>query len=209
MLRYSPPHEAHLPAAQHSQGAHSRLPRPHVDTGWPQSASEPPPQGSQAFGADHLQEVGALPLGFAQERRLRKHAEFVQAQRSGRRVTTAHFTMLVARQPESPRSIPRPPRLGMVVARSVGSAVLRNRVKRLCRECFRAWPSFLPDGIDLIVIARPGAHELGLAEVHAEWRDVERLLNKRAAEALARGARTQHPGEACNSESRSLRTSRR
>jgi ribonuclease P protein component len=123
------------------------------------------------------------------DRRLRKHGEFVLAQRSGRRVGTPHFTLLVAAQPPPPR----PARLGMVVARRVGSAVRRNRVKRLCRECFRLLPELLPDGVDLVVIAREGAPELGLADVRAEWRAVASLLKKRAVEALARAGRPHHP----------------
>jgi ribonuclease P protein component len=77
----------------------------------------------------------------------------------------------------------------------VGGAVQRNRVKRLCRECFRSWPALLPAGVDLIVIARPGAPELDLARVRAEWQGVARLLQKRAAEAraaLARRAEAPH-----------------
>jgi ribonuclease P protein component len=73
----------------------------------------------------------------------------------------------------------------MVVARRVGSAVRRNRVKRVCRECFRLMPQLLPAGVDLVVIARDGAHELGLAEVRAEWAAVELRLKQRASEALA------------------------
>ena len=124
------------------------------------------------------------------DRRLRRHTEFVVAQRSGRRVGTAHFTLLVAAQPPPPR----PARLGLVVGRKLGTAVRRNRVKRLCRECFRNWPNLLPQGVDLIVIARPGAELLVLAEVRAEWHSVEMLLKKRAAEALARAGRPHHPG---------------
>jgi ribonuclease P protein component len=123
------------------------------------------------------------------DRRLRSHAEFVRAQRTGRRVGTPHFTLLVAAQPPPLR----PPRLGLVVASRIGTAVRRNRVKRLCRECFRTWPELLPRGVDLIVIARPGAHELGLNEVRAEWQAVEPLLRKRASEALAHSAGPHHP----------------
>ena len=123
------------------------------------------------------------------ERRLRKHGEFVRAQRSGRRVGTPHFTLLVAAQPPPPR----PARLGLVVGRRIGSAVRRNRVKRLCRECFRGLPELLPTGVDLVVIAREGAPELALAEVRAEWRAVAGLLKKRAVEALARAAGPDHP----------------
>jgi ribonuclease P protein component len=123
------------------------------------------------------------------ERRLRKHGEFVRAQRSGRRVGTPHFTLLVAAQPPPPR----PARLGLVVGRRVGSAVRRNRIKRLCRECFRALPELLPGGVDLVVIAREGAPDLALAQVRAEWRAVAGLLKKRAADALARAAHPDHP----------------
>ena len=51
----------------------------------------------------------------------------------------------------------------------------------------RIWQR-LPEGVDLVVIARPGAPELGLEEVRAEWRSVARLLKARAADALARKA---------------------
>jgi ribonuclease P protein component len=132
-----------------------------------------------------------LGFGFGKERRLRKHAEFVRAKRLGGRVGTAHFTLLVAPQ----KGDALEPRLGIVAARAIGGAVQRNRVKRLCRECFRTWPGLLPPGVDLIVIARPGAPELGLTDVRSEWLGVVRLLRKRAEEALARARKAHHPGE--------------
>jgi ribonuclease P protein component len=120
----------------------------------------------------------------------------------GRRVTTAHFTLLVAPQPQDDRGGPgalRPARLGIVTSRKIGPAVDRNRVRRLCRESFRRWPDLLPAGVDLIVIARTGAPDLGLADLEAEWRSVAGLLRKRATEALARGAPRPHlgGGETC------------
>jgi ribonuclease P protein component len=139
----------------------------------------------------------AAQFGFGADRRLRRHVEFVRAQRTGRRVGTAHFTLLVAPQPRgSDGDAPASPRLGIVAARKIGGAVVRNRVKRLCRECFRLWPDLLPLGVDLVVIARPGAHELGLAGVRAEWRGVEALLKKRAREALAHSGPPHHPAGA-------------
>ncbi|MDP9037478.1 MAG: ribonuclease P protein component [Myxococcota bacterium] len=145
-----------------------------------------------------------MRFGFGRDRRLRKHTEFAKAQRTGRRIGTPHFTLLIAARElpatTSPnvRSAVQPayspvPRLGVVVGRKVGGAVSRNRVKRLCRECFRLWPDLLPDGLDLVVIARPGAAALQLAEVCAEWRAVAPQIKKRAAEALARSGRSDHP----------------
>jgi ribonuclease P protein component len=130
------------------------------------------------------------------ERRLRRHAEFVRAQKLGRRVSTPHFTILVAPQPEraSEERALRVARLGIVTSRKIGGAVQRNRVRRLCRECFRRWPGLVPDGVDLVVIAKLGAHELGLDGIEAEWRSVEGVLKRRAAEALAPAASKPHLG---------------
>jgi ribonuclease P protein component len=42
---------------------------------------------------------------------------------------------------------------------------VRNHVKRRVREWFRTCREALPDGVDLVVIARQGAGELGGREV--------------------------------------------
>ena len=76
-------------------------------------------------------------------------------------------------------------RLGIVVTKKVGNSPERNRIKRVCRECFRTWPAFVPDGIDLVVIARDGAAELGLAEVRAEWERARPALLKRCTAVLS------------------------
>jgi len=47
-------------------------------------------------------------------------------------------------------------RLGIAVGRRYGTAVHRNRVKRLIREAFRRIRFQLPQGGDWIVIPRPG-----------------------------------------------------
>jgi ribonuclease P protein component len=55
------------------------------------------------------------------------------------------------------------PRLGLSVSRKVGTAVRRNRIKRLLREAFRMHQYDLPAGYDLVFVVRP--HEpLALAE---------------------------------------------
>jgi ribonuclease P protein component len=45
-------------------------------------------------------------------------------------------------------------RIGMSVSRKVGSAVVRNRLRRLYREAFRLTRAEMPTGLDLILIPR-------------------------------------------------------
>ncbi len=125
-----------------------------------------------------------MSYAFPKERRLRARREFVAAQESGRRVHTAHFVLVVAPGP----NLSAPSRLGVTVTKKVGTAVRRNRVKRLVREAFRLCPDLLPLGVDLVVIAKDGAPELGLADVQGEWSAVRQLLLRRAREALTRGS---------------------
>jgi ribonuclease P protein component len=115
---------------------------------------------------------------FGRDRRIRKRAEFQRVQSIGRRVTTPHFVLLVARGEG-------PSRLGLVVTKKIGNAVQRNRVKRLCRACFRTWKDLVPAGVDLVVIAREGAFELKQKDVRDEWARVQGQLRRKAEEALA------------------------
>ena len=88
----------------------------------------------------------------------------MRVQKDGAPVRTPHFVLLVMR-----RAADGPSRLGIVTTRKIGVAVVRNRIKRLCREAFRLGPSWVPENIDLVVIAKEGAGTLGLRDVQAEW----------------------------------------
>jgi len=116
---------------------------------------------------------------FGKERRIRRRSDFLRVQAVGQRTSTAHFVLLVAARETDGCS-----RVGFVVTRKVGNAVQRNRIKRVCRECFRTWPDLVPDGIDLVIIARSRADELGLADVRAELERARPGLLKRCAAAL-------------------------
>jgi ribonuclease P protein component len=64
------------------------------------------------------------------------------------------------------------PRLGLAVPRSVGSAVVRNRMKRLLRETWRELLPEVPAGHDYVLVARPGIAEPAQARGR-EWLTAE------------------------------------
>ena len=49
----------------------------------------------------------------------------------------------------------QPPRVGFVVSKAVGNAVVRNRTKRVLRALMRARIAQVPDGVDVVVKANP------------------------------------------------------
>lgn len=117
---------------------------------------------------------------FDASQRVRKHLEFQQAQRQGRRVTTPHFVLIL-----HARSDALAPRLGVVASRKVGPAVVRNRGKRLVREAFRATRDLWMPGMDLVVIVRHPPPNLKLVNVVTEWRAAAGHVARRSAEARA------------------------
>ncbi len=90
-------------------------------------------------------------FGFPKSVRLLKPTEFDRVMR--RRFSDADGLVILyaARGPSSAT------RLGLVVSRKCGNAVVRNRWKRSLREAFRLAQSELPAGLDLVALPRRGA----------------------------------------------------
>jgi len=105
---------------------------------------------------------------FPRSERLRRRRDFLAASQTGRKVTGRYFIVITLHRPCGGV------RIGITASRKVGGAVIRNRIKRLVRECYRlnkGW--FLP--ADYSVIARSSAVNLGLEGV---CRELSLLLQK-------------------------------
>ena len=50
--------------------------------------------------------------------------------------------------------------MGVTVSSKVGNSVIRNRIKRQVREFFRRQRARMPNGLDVLVIARKSALDL-------------------------------------------------
>jgi ribonuclease P protein component len=99
---------------------------------------------------------------FPSDFRLHKSREFNRVREMGRKWHTPHFVVIVMFRRDGPT------RLGLTVSRKVGSAVRRNRVKRLVREYFRTRYDAMPRYSDISIIAKKGASELDHATVWSE-----------------------------------------
>jgi ribonuclease P protein component len=99
----------------------------------------------------------------------------VRVQRHGARRQTEHFVIYALSSPEFGR-----PRLGVAVSRRLGGAVVRNRLKRRVRECFRLnLRPIIPGETALVVIARRGAGGLETPTIKAELEAATLGLSKR------------------------------
>jgi ribonuclease P protein component len=85
---------------------------------------------------------------FDKRKRLRKPEEFRRVFDRRRSVSSAGLTVCGC---ENNLGYTR---IGLSVSRKVGSSVVRNRWKRVLREAFRLSRETLPQGIDLVLIAK-------------------------------------------------------
>jgi ribonuclease P protein component len=86
--------------------------------------------------------------------RLTSGTLFATAVRRGRR---AGSTTLVVHLADGDSAEGAPPRVGLVVGRSIGNAVARNQVKRRLRHLARERLESLPDDAVLVIRALPAA----------------------------------------------------
>jgi ribonuclease P protein component len=97
------------------------------------------------------------------DERLTAPADFTRCYRHGKRLQTSYFTVYAYRRGTGIV------RLGLAVGKTIGPAVVRNRVKRRLRELFRCHKALVPEGYDLFVRAVPASATVTYAQLLAAW----------------------------------------
>jgi ribonuclease P protein component len=93
--------------------------------------------------------------------RVRRRPDFERAYEHGKRLRGRFMTLFVA-----PNGSVRC-RLGVAATRKLGSAVVRNRAKRLARELFRRLKP--PAGLDVVVVPRREMLDAPFSSLEADY----------------------------------------
>lgn len=94
--------------------------------------------------------------------RLRPRGEFERIRQNGRSWPHRFLVLIVLPQPDRPEA---PPRIGIAAGKKLGNAVTRNRFKRKLREAVRQVYPNIPNGVDVILIARAPVAEASVAQL--------------------------------------------
>ncbi|MDP7006544.1 MAG: ribonuclease P protein component [Phycisphaerales bacterium] len=89
------------------------------------------------------------PFLFQRKQRIVRKKDFDAIYSSGNRCTVG--PLLILSKPNNVKQT----RLGLSVPKRVGNAVIRNLIKRKCREAFRISQHRLPKETDILITARP------------------------------------------------------
>ena len=118
--------------------------------------------------------AGAGPASFQKCDRIRKRAEYLTVQGLGRKLHSENF--LVFARPSVTGGAAR---FGITVSKKVGTAVERNRVKRILREVCRRHKAWFPRDTAVVLVAKRSA-------VTQDYAAVERELGQLCARGFAR-----------------------
>jgi ribonuclease P protein component len=93
---------------------------------------------------------------------LRGRREFSLVLRRGRNAGTKHLSVYALGARRDGR-----PKVGIVITKKVGNAVVRNRLRRRCKSILDA-SATVADGIWFVVLCRPAATDLAFGQLRDE-----------------------------------------
>ena len=92
---------------------------------------------------------------------LKKNRDFQNVYKKGKSYANRYLVMYVLEN-DTDRN-----RLGISVSKKVGNSVIRHHVTRLIRESYRLQEDMFNSGLDIVVIARTTARNVGYYEIES------------------------------------------
>ena len=93
---------------------------------------------------------------------LKKNNDFGEVYRQGRSYGNRLLVMYVLEKDRNHAA-----RVGVSVSRKVGNSVVRHRIKRLVKECFRQNLEDWKDGCDYVIVARKEAKDKDYRQINS------------------------------------------
>lgn len=115
-------------------------------------------------------------MRFKRHQRLKTAADFQTIKSQGSRIDGGPFLFCIRPLNDGLTTPLR--RLGLIVSRKVGNAVVRNHTKRLLREIFRKYNNHLLFRCDLVIIAKPHIINYGLDSLTDRFLDCCKRFTK-------------------------------
>ena len=95
---------------------------------------------------------------------LKKGVDFNRLKRQGRRIQTPMFNLVWLERPKAS------PRVGIIVGRRLGKAVIRNRAKRIFRELARTTRMEYVNGKEFLIFPKRKAVQSLHSNIRGVWR---------------------------------------
>ena len=92
---------------------------------------------------------------------LKKNMDFQNVYKNGKSYANKYLVMYVLENNFNKN------RLGISVSKKVGNSVIRHRITRLVRESYRLQEDVFNSSLDIVVIARGAAREVGYKEIES------------------------------------------
>ena len=102
---------------------------------------------------------------------LKKNRDFQVVYRKGKSLANKYIIMYIMKNDGDIN------RLGISVSKKVGNSIVRHRLTRLVRESYRLQESIFQKGLDIVVICRASAKEIGYFEMESALIHLGKLHN--------------------------------
>ena len=96
-----------------------------------------------------------------QSESLKKNMDFQNVYKNGKSYANKYLVMYVIENNLNKN------RIGISVSKKVGNSVIRHRITRLIRESYRLQEEMFNSSLDIVVIARGSAKEVGYKEIES------------------------------------------